>query len=361
MARFQIIAFDGGGIRGAFGLGFLQELESQMSNKVRDCFDLIAGTSTGAITALGMGVGLDGQDLVEFYKKYGKSIFTPRPNYRPRKAWLRAVYPWLKRLVKRRSGSDIDHFFASRYCSHALYESLYSGFGDRVMDDIIGPRVIVPTVNLTAGSPYIFGTPHMPMHLPDADQRIMDVLMATTAAPTYFPHHEMPDGSVHADGGLWAGSPGLLGLAEALRLRELCEGDHCAPAFSTNEIYLLTVGTGCPRYSLSPPGDDAGSLYWAQHVADVMMSSQVQGLSVPLKFLLSNRVISVNFTLPDAGWKLDSVEHMDEMFELGRKAARQNRKRLTKMFLSHTAEPYERATGDESVGMSDIGFLGHIQ
>ena len=288
MTRFQIIAFDGGGIRGSYGLGFLQELESQMQRKISSCFDLVAGTSTGAITALGLGVGMTGTELVEFYEEYGRKIFTPRPPYKPTKKWLKPFYPWLKRLVMSKSGNDIDHFFTSRYCSHALYESLYAGFGDRLMGDIVGPRVIVPSINLTAGKPYIFGTPHMPLHLRDAKQRIMDVLMATTAAPTYFPHHVMPDGSAHADGGLWAGSPGLLALAEALRLRQLCVGDHCDPPFSTNEIYMLTVGTGTTRYSLTPPGSDAGSVYWAQHVADVMMSSQVQGLEVPMKFLLSN-------------------------------------------------------------------------
>ena len=359
MARFQILAFDGGGIRGAFGLGFLQELESQHKVRVRDSFDLIAGTSTGAITALGLGIGLDGQQLVEFYEKYGRKIFTPRPAYKPKQTWFKPLYPLLKRLVKKQSGDDIDHFFTPRYCSHTLYDSLYSGFKDQLMEEILGPRVIVPTINLTAGSPYIFGTPHMPMHLPDAKVPIMDVLMATTAAPTYFAHHVMPDGCAHADGGLWAGSPGLLGLAEALRLRQLCVGDNCAPPFSTNEIFMLTIGTGATRFSLRPPDQDAGSLYWAQHIADVMMSSQVQGLAVPLKFLLSNRVRSINFTLPDAGWKLDAVEHMEAMFEEGRKAARNHGEELAEMFLPHKAEPYEPAQSGKRLGMSDINLLGH--
>ncbi|NND99368.1 MAG: hypothetical protein HKN47_18770 [Pirellulaceae bacterium] len=72
MSHFQILAFDGGGIRGAFGVGFLQELESQMDRKLRDCFDLIAGTSTGAITALGVDIGHCGNELVDFYERFGR-------------------------------------------------------------------------------------------------------------------------------------------------------------------------------------------------------------------------------------------------------------------------------------------------
>lgn len=358
MAKFQILAFDGGGIRGAFGLGFLQELESSVGIRIRDCFDLIAGTSTGAITALGLGIGLSGQQLVEFYEANGRAIFTPRPPYAPKKAWLKPIYPWLKKLVANKSSNNIDHFFTSRYCPHALRESLRQGFGQRLLRDIKGPRVIVPTINLTQGSPYIFGTPHMPMHVPDAEVPILDVLLATTAAPTYFPHHVMPDGAAHADGGLWAGSPGLLGLAEALRLRQLCIGDHCEPAFSTKEISLLTIGTGTTRFSLAPPGADAGSLYWAKHIADVMVSSQLQGVAVPLKFVLSDRFKSINFQLPSNDWKLDAVDHMEEMFDLGRSAARKNAAEIKEMFLGHQATPYEPIGADSDIGKSDLRLLG---
>ncbi|QDT09450.1 Patatin-like phospholipase [Planctomycetes bacterium K23_9] len=356
MTRFQILAFDGGGIRGAFGLGFLQELESLTNAKVRDCFDMIAGTSTGGITALGLGIGLGGQELVEFYEESGRAIFTPRPPYAPRKRWLKPVYPWLKKMALTKSGNNIDHFFISRYCPHALRDALHGGFGDLRMKDISGPRIIAPSINLTAGCPYVFGTPHIPMHLPDAEIPVLDVLLATTAAPTYFPHHEMPNGCSYADGGLWAGSPGLLGLAEALRVRQLCLCDDVTPSFSTDEIFMLTIGTGTTQYSLTPPGGDAGALYWASRIADVMMSSQVQGLTIPLKFLLSDRVKSINFALPDDSWKLDAVDHMEEMFDLGRQAARENADDLSAMFLNHQAAPYVPAKSDSELGASDIGL-----
>lgn len=342
MAHFQILAFDGGGIRGAFGLGFLQELESGMDRKVRDCFDLIAGTSTGAITAMGLGIGHGGSEMVDFYQRFAEKIFKPEPPFEPDQMLFRHMYNVVHTLVESTGEADLDHFFRARYSAENLRECLDEGFYGLQMKDIVGPRVIVPSTNLTTGEPYVFGTPHLPSHLPDAELKVVDVLMATTAAPTYFPHHVMPNGEAFVDGGLWANSPGLLGLGEALRLQQLCVGDHCAMPFSTNDIFLLNIGSGTTKFSMTPPGKEAGSLYWAQKIADVMMSNQVQGMQVPLRFLLADRVKSINFDLPDETWKLDAVQHMDEIMELGRQAARDHRSELEDIFLNHTPDPYQR-------------------
>ncbi len=352
MARFQILAFDGGGIRGAFGIGFVQELESKIDRKLRDCFDLIAGTSTGAITALGMAIGLRGDELVDLYHRSGPKIFTPQPDYVPESRWLRPLYPYLKKIVSLKTNGNIDHFFRSRYSSRRLRECLYEHFGDCQMKDIEGPRVIVPSINLTMGKPHVFGTPHLPRHLDDAELKVLDVLMATTAAPTYFSHYEMPDGSAHVDGGLWANSPGMLGLAEALRLRQLCVGDHCAPPFSTHEIHMLTIGTGTAKLEVTPP-KDAGAIFWAPQIADVMLSSQVQGLQIPLRFLLADRVKQINFELPDESWTLDAVEHMDDLIEMGRLAARQQADQIIATFLQHIPDPFDHVQVDAHDGVDD--------
>ena len=90
-------------------------------------------------------------------------------------------------------------------------------------------------------------------------------------------------GEVHADGGLWAVSPSVLALAEAMKIRQECEGDHCPPHFDTSGVHLMSIGTGNISYSLQPPGADAGALFWASHSADVMSVSQVQGVYAPLR------------------------------------------------------------------------------
>ena len=342
MAPFHILSLDGGGIRGAFALGFLEELESASGRPVAECFDLIAGTSTGAITALGLGVGMSAQALVKFYRKHGNNIFHPRELYVP-KGWIRVVYPVVKSVLQGRTNGNLDHLFRARYCPHALEYALAARFGERTLGSLEGPRIIVPTVNLTRGETYVFGTPHLPRRQKDRKLRIVDVLLAATAAPTYFPHHVMPDGNAHSDGGLWASNPGILAMAEAQRIRQLCTGPACPPPFDTSDVYLLSIGTGQMSYSLAPPGRDAGSLFWSRHVADVMGTSQVQGAQAPLEFLLGDRYCPINFDLPDDTWSLDDVEHMEEMFELGRQAARAQLGMVSKTFLEHRASSFDQA------------------
>ncbi len=60
MATFQILAFDVGGIRGAFGSTLIATFEEQLGRPVSDYFDLVAGTSTGAILGAGIAHGMSG-------------------------------------------------------------------------------------------------------------------------------------------------------------------------------------------------------------------------------------------------------------------------------------------------------------
>ena len=71
----RILAIDGGGIKGVFPASFLATVEDSIGNNVADYFDLIVGTSTGGIIALGLGLGLSAQEMLAFYEEYGPLIF----------------------------------------------------------------------------------------------------------------------------------------------------------------------------------------------------------------------------------------------------------------------------------------------
>ena len=76
--EFRILSIDGGGIKGVFPAAFLAELEKSLSEPIYRYFDLIAGTSTGAIVALGLGMGLKAAEITQFYKIYqGKDSLNP--------------------------------------------------------------------------------------------------------------------------------------------------------------------------------------------------------------------------------------------------------------------------------------------
>ena len=60
-----------------------------------------------------------------------------------------------------------------------------------------------------------------------------------------------------------------------MQIGKLCTRASCDPQFDVAKIRVCSIGTGSVSYSLSPPGIDAGALYWTKHAAEVMIISQV--------------------------------------------------------------------------------------
>jgi patatin-like phospholipase/acyl hydrolase len=71
----RILSLSGGGVRGIFQAVFLREIASQLKKPIRDQFDLIAGTSTGAIVALGIALNVNLDKIVELFEEQGDKIF----------------------------------------------------------------------------------------------------------------------------------------------------------------------------------------------------------------------------------------------------------------------------------------------
>lgn len=338
MATFRILSLHGGGVRGAFGAAFLSGLEERLDQPLAKYFDLLAGTSTGAISAAGLAAGMTGADLVDFYHHHVDDIFHPREPHQA-KGWLKLVFPAARAVFRRRTERNFDDFFRARYCPHALRSAFDDAFGSKTLGDLSAGRLIVPSVNLTRGQTRVFRTPHLSDNTADRNVVVADVLRAATAAPTYFPHMVI-DGEAYCDGGLWANNPGVLAVAEAIKIRRYCDGPMCDPAFDVSTIEILSVGTGRTTYSLCPPGSDAGILYWSRHVADVMVLSQAQGTEIPLDYLLGDRFHQVNFDLADDSWKLDSIQHLKQLLEMGRQRADREFDKIAPRFFTETVTHY---------------------
>ena len=134
---FKILSLAGGGLRGAFAIGLLAELEERLKRPIGEYFDLIAGTSTGSITACALCQGMAARDVEDFYHRYSSQIFKPREPYVPKTA-LRPVYAFLKSVLARKIDANADHFFQSRYCPFSLNDALEMGFGD-ILDNLVHP------------------------------------------------------------------------------------------------------------------------------------------------------------------------------------------------------------------------------
>jgi len=355
MARFQILSLIGGGIRGAFVTSLLKEFEQKSGRPIAESFDLIAGTSTGGIIAAGLALGLTAEELHEFYVQHGKQIFSPRPPYKAKGA-MRLVFPMANWVFRRKTGEGLDAAFRARFCPHALQMAFDEAYGDRTLKSIKFTRLIIPSVNLTKGEPHVFRSLHLPKGVHDQDVKISDMVVAATAAPTYFPHRKI-DNSAFVDGAIWSNDPSMLAFAEAMRIQQFEKCHEENHQLETKEIHLLSIGTGRAQFSLSPPGSDAGLLYWATRVADAMGTAQVQGMHLPLKFLLGEQYRHVNFKMNEP-WRLDAVEYINDLFRVGEERAEECFSWVNESFLQHTRTQFTpvNSTEDEILVSEDFGF-----
>lgn len=247
---FRVLALDGGGIRGAFAAAFLARIERELRAPVTNFFDLIVGTSTGGIIALGLGLGEPSERIRDLYARKGSEIFTLRKQ--PKNGFLRNVGV----TVLKRSVPEIDErtLFRSKYTAEPLTRVLTEVFGDRTLEAAKSARIAIPAVNLTYGQTIVFKTPHRPDFVRDRNYKAVDVALATAAAPLYFPP-SLLESARFADGGLWANNPSIVGYAEAAKIHLDCRRPGLDPSFDLGDIRLLSIGTGEPEYSL--PDDRA--------------------------------------------------------------------------------------------------------
>lgn len=334
-ATFQVLALDGGGIRGAYSAAFLAELERLLGHPVAKHFDLLAGTSTGGIIATALAFGVPAKAIETLYRDNGHSMFMRERTVKP-PLGLR-VLAWLLRSRLPDLARDPASLLEAKYSPQPLRTQLEALLGARLLEEA-STRLLLPSVDVGTGQTVVFKTPHLPALVRDRTMRAVDVVLATAAAPTYFPPHEPQSGGAYCDGGLWANNPAIVGYAEAVKISANCRRQGIDPEFSHENVRMLSVGTGAQPYRLRPPGARAGLGYWGPVILDVMGAAQSQGIDFQAQYLLGERYARVNFQVPDGSWKLDRVDVVEELLHLGREAAT-SRWAALQSYLKHDASP----------------------
>jgi uncharacterized protein len=304
MAKFKILSLDGGGIRGAFTAALLAEVETSVG---------IAGTSTGGIIAMALALGEPADRIRTFYESKGPKIFVRRP--------LAAMALWSCRPVMnrflRRFGLDVDCLLQAKYDSAELAKALKEVFEGRTVNDATVARLVIPAVDLSGGNTIVFKTPHLP-HAASRDRHYLatDVVLATAAAPTYFPHAAIRPGSAYCDGGLWANNPAMIAYTEATKIQGCCKREGVDPCFELGDIWMLS-GTVFD----DPSGAKGRVGMVGPRIIDVMSQSQSQGTQWLTNFILGDRHYRVDYDVPDDSWKLDSVDKLEQFTHFGTQAA----------------------------------------
>lgn len=243
--RFQVLALDGGGAKALFSAHILARLEADLGVRVTDSFDLIAGTSAGGIIALGLGAGLRPAEIVQSYVDMTARVFPPY-----RRAWWRYLS---------------SRAWGPAYSGNVLKHSLTEVFGTRLLGDST-KRLIIPSWDVQRGEVHIFKTPHHERLRRDWRIRMVDVAMATTAAPTYFPAAAV-DGQRLIDGGIWANNPSVIAICEATSMLGV----------GLESIRVLNIGTVDQRTNHPERLDTGGWATWAKAAAPLVITASSRG------------------------------------------------------------------------------------
>ena len=215
--EFRILALSGGGYLGVFTAALLADLEEKVGEPLGRRFDLIAGTSVGGILAVALAFELPMREILGLFLDRGDQVFSSRAL--PKGAVSRLID--LTRSV-----------MGPKYDGMALREALTEYLGDAKLGKALH-HVVIPSVNVTRSHTKVFKTPHGPASKGDERVLAVDVAMATSAAPAYFPSVEI-NGELFADGGMFAVAPDQVALHEAEHFMGV-DPDH---------VRMLSIGTG---------------------------------------------------------------------------------------------------------------------
>lgn len=318
----KILSIDGGGIKGVIPAAFLATIEEATGKRIVDHFDLITGTSTGGIIALGLGMGMSAKEVLKFYQKNGPAIFSQENSP--------GIYGCLKGWVKRKA-RVARHLAFAKYSPTELENALNEAFGGYKLGQS-ETRLVIPAFNRQSREVHIFKTAHHERLKLDWKERAVDVALATAAAPTYLPAHMLDNGISLLDGGVWANNPVAVGVVEA-----------CSVLGWPNEN-LRVLSLGCVE-SMINIEKSTGIAGIALSLSDIFTVGQSSGALGMAKLLCGHAEASPKLyryapqVLPGT-YSLDSVKQIKDMEGLGATLARNQLNTVREVFMADKKEQF---------------------
>jgi patatin-like phospholipase/acyl hydrolase len=296
----KILCIDGGGIRGIFAVAILKEMEEEYKKPVSKLFDVIAGTSTGAIIATSAVIEKPMKDVLKNYKKFGKEIFS-------RQAQI--------------------GIFKSVYSDRYLRKYFKKNFGELTLSDIKKP-LLIPAVDVTHGKPYVYRSNYGHPESDDLSIKLWDAVLSSCSAPVYFPPNNIKNKYLSVDGGLWANNPSMVCVTEAMQ--------HFKK--NLDEIKIFSVGTGLQEIEYKIEKDK----YWGikkwlpfqfpfmkitPKLLDLALDLSSESITYHCQHLLKENYYRLN---EDLGTEVpfDDVKCMEELINLGKDVFKVKKKEI---------------------------------
>ncbi len=306
--RFQILSLDGGGIKGLFSAAMLTHIEQDLGVSITNHFDLITGTSTGGIIAIGLGLGMSPEEILRFYLEKGGAIFPSS---------LRSTGRWLR------------HPFRHKHDPRDLEIALKDCFQNRLLGES-RRMLVIPSFNLADTDVALFKTAHDERFRRDYRIPAWKVAMATAAAPTYFPGFTGIDHMNLIDGGVWANNPCMVALTEAIGILRI----------PPENIRILSIGTF--EEISSPPQRlmRGGWLQWGKHATETILAGQNAGASKQAALIVGKEnMLRVSPNVPKGLFTLDGFSP-GKLLAKASHNSRHEMPRIHNMFLDHRAPDF---------------------
>ena len=317
----RILSIDGGGIKGVFPAKILAELEEDIGKSLYKYFDLIAGTSTGGIIAIGLALGIPAKNILEFYEDAGPSIFSQK-----RKGWR----GWLLKGCYNIKWAS----WGLKYSSKELKAAISKVFLKQTIGDA-KTRLLIPAWNRITNEGYLYKTAHHERFSTDYKELASDVAMATAAAPTYFPEHITKNRVGLVDGGIWANNPASLAVVEGIGTL----------GWQKDEIRVLSIGCfdettilkgtlGPIRLSFKSTGlFMAGQSHCSLSIARIL-TGDVGGAT-------HKAIYRISPSVPEKRYSLDDTSKIPELAGRGFDEFRKQKPKILPVFFEKPVEPFK--------------------
>ncbi|WP_346656094.1 CBASS cGAMP-activated phospholipase [Bradyrhizobium sp. dw_78] len=314
---YKVLSLDGGGIRGVFPAAFLARLEDRIGQPIGSYFDLIVGTSTGGIIAIGLGLGLSARDILQLYEEQGPAIFDQE--HGRAENWLRQRWRGAWQL------------FDSKYSSEPLKAALTGIMGQRRLGES-RTRLVIPAWHSMLERVYLYKTAHHPRLETDYKELALDAAMATAAAPTFLKPHRTSEAVELVDGGVWANNPIGVAAVESVGLL----------GWPADRLKILSIGTindvrAQPKWK--------GKLPMASSVARLFMAGQSHSALGAAKIITGDghdhrAIWRIDQIAPAGRYTMDDAARIAEMKDRGFTEAREQLPELRRHFFDREVDPF---------------------
>ncbi|HEY9810164.1 MAG TPA: patatin-like phospholipase family protein [Halomicronema sp.] len=354
--KCKILSIDGGGIRGILPASILAEIEKRTGKRIFEMFDLMAGTSTGGMLALGLAKPqphnlnepqYTAKDLVEFYKKHGKTIFQKSPLVAARRKVLQPILTQLKKISGEPIG-DIEDLFNPKYIAEGREKVLDELLGDMPLENAL-KEVFITSYDTVLRLPVFFTSKDKQPWYGENYRKICkgftmkQAAMATSAAPTYFPSVLLEtkadlnaNGSYSlVDGAVFANNPTSLAIMEAI-----IDAKKAGEKLDVDDILVVSMGTGSlTRKFPYQKTRKWGILEWIEPIIQITLDGQSESVACQLEQLLPyadekpKQYYRFQGLLDKANDNLDdpSISNLENLEELARRIIKERDKELDEL------------------------------